>query len=81
MFYDVQICKPVWMGICAAILLVLMQFSRSLHAASYLCWFNMASITISVLIAIIYMIIEGRDDTLNGSYTEVISLFAAWLRS
>ena len=50
------------MAIAAAGIFVLMQVSRTLHHASFLCWFNMASITISVLIALIYMMVEGRDE-------------------
>jgi len=72
-FYDVHICKPVWMAIAAVCILPLMQFSRTLHNASFLCWFNMASITISVMIAVVYMIIEGREAMIGDSYTELVA--------
>ena len=73
MFYDVQLCKPWWMVISAVIILVLMQFSRTLHNASLMCWFNMASITISVWIAIIYMLIQGTETTMGDAYTELVN--------
>ena len=61
-FYNSSICGYWWMAIAAAGILALMQVARTLHHASFLCWFNMACITISVLIALIYMIAEGRDE-------------------
>ena len=61
-FYNSSICGYWWMAIAAAGILALMQVARTLHHASFLCWFNMACITISVLIALIYMMVEGRDE-------------------
>ena len=71
--YDVHLCKPVWMAISAGGILVLMQFSRTLHNASFLCWFNMVSITISIWIAVIYMLIEGPDSISPDAHTEIIN--------
>jgi hypothetical protein len=62
-FYSSSICSYWFMLIAAGGILILMQFARTLHAASFMCWFNMACITISVGIALITMMVEGRDES------------------
>jgi amino acid permease len=83
-FYNSEMCGYWFMLIAAGGIMILMQFSRTLHAASYMCWFNMACITISVMIALIYMMVEGRDESVvtyavNPNLT-VQSFFGAMTR-
>eukprot|EP00121_Abeoforma_whisleri_P006144 Awhi_evm2s5579 len=69
-FYDVHICKPIWTLIGTACIVPVLQFSRNLNDAKFLTLANMGFITISVIIAVVVMIKDGRDE---NAVTEVVA--------
>jgi len=70
-FYDIYICKREWVLIGCIFVLPLCQL-RYLNDIKWLCWVNMATITLVIITTLGYMIGLGTEETLlPGQETEV----------